>query len=75
MVDWLNGRVPGYATVTGTANPVTAPWHSGKSAMIGRSYNGTLPNGGGGDRRRGPDDDRPDLRDLAPGTTTRGWAA
>src|SRR3954454_7502467 len=35
VVDWLNGRVPGYATVTGTDNPIVAPWHNGKSAMIG----------------------------------------
>jgi len=42
VVDWLNGRAPGYDPA---GNPVTATWHSGKSAMIGRSYNGTLPNG------------------------------
>jgi X-Pro dipeptidyl-peptidase len=42
VVDWLNGRAPGYDAA---GNPVTATWHSGKSAMIGRSYNGTLPNG------------------------------
>ncbi len=44
VVDWLNGRAPGYDSVTGTAHPIVADWHSGKSAMIGRSYNGTLPN-------------------------------
>ncbi|MDA0164477.1 hypothetical protein OM076_29675 [Solirubrobacter ginsenosidimutans] len=44
VVDWLNGRAPGYKSVTGTADPILANWHSGKSAMIGRSYNGTLPN-------------------------------
>jgi len=42
VVDWLNGRVPGYDPA---GQPVVASWHSGKSAMIGRSYNGTLPNG------------------------------
>src|SRR3954447_17891862 len=42
VVDWLNGRAPGYDAA---GNPVVASWHSGKSAMIGRSYNGTLPNG------------------------------
>ena len=26
-------------------NPVTAPWHNGKAAMIGKSYDGTLANG------------------------------
>jgi X-Pro dipeptidyl-peptidase len=45
VVDWLQGRVPGYKSVTGTADPVASDWDSGKSAMIGRSYNGTLPNG------------------------------
>src|SRR4051812_25770905 len=44
VVDWLNGRAPRYDAVTGTAHPLLASWHSGKSAMIGRSYNGTLPN-------------------------------
>src|SRR3954470_17160203 len=46
VIDWLNGRVPGYDSVTGTDHPVVATrWHHGKSALIGRSYNGTLPNG------------------------------
>src|SRR3954462_11712364 len=45
VIDWLNGRVPGYDSVDGTAHPILAGWHSGKSALIGRSYNGTLPNG------------------------------
>ena len=39
--------------------------------MIGKSYDGTLANGAAGDRRRGPGDDRSDLGDLSPGTTTR----
>src|SRR5262245_14172881 len=45
VVDWLQGRVPGYKSVTGTADPIVADWDNGKSGMIGRSYNGTLPNG------------------------------
>src|SRR4051812_40956536 len=45
VIDWLNGRGPGYDSVTGTDHPLLASWHSGKSALIGRSYNGTLPNG------------------------------
>src|SRR4051794_8335074 len=45
VVDWLQGRVPGYKSVTGTADPVVSDWDNGESAMIGRSYNGTLPNG------------------------------
>ncbi len=44
VIDWLNGRLPGYKRLTGTADPIVATWHSGKAAMIGRSYNGTLPN-------------------------------
>ena len=42
VVDWLNGRVPGYDA---DGNPVTATWHNGKSGMIGKSYDGTLANG------------------------------
>ncbi|PWD51055.1 hypothetical protein C8046_10740 [Serinibacter arcticus] len=42
VVDWLNGRVPGYDAA---GNPVSAGWHSGSSAMIGKSYDGTLANG------------------------------
>jgi X-Pro dipeptidyl-peptidase len=42
VVDWLNGRAPGFDK---DGNAVTAPWHSGKAAMIGKSYDGTLANG------------------------------
>ena len=42
VIDWLNGRAPGFDA---GGNPVTAPWHSGKAAMIGKSYDGTLANG------------------------------
>lgn len=42
VVDWLNGRVPG---VDAAGNPVLASWHNGSSAMIGKSYDGTLANG------------------------------
>jgi X-Pro dipeptidyl-peptidase len=42
VIDWLNGRRPG---VDKDGNPVTAPWHNGKAAMIGKSYDGTLANG------------------------------
>ncbi len=44
VVDWLNGRVPGYTTVDGTT-PSAANWHNGKSGMIGKSYDGTFANG------------------------------
>jgi len=44
VVDWLNGRVQGFDAQTG-GNPVTVNWHNGKSAMIGKSYDGTFANG------------------------------
>jgi X-Pro dipeptidyl-peptidase len=40
-IDWLNGRRPG---VDGAGDPVSADWHNGKTGMIGKSYDGTLPN-------------------------------
>ncbi len=40
-VDWLNGRTRGWDL---TGAPVTAKrWSTGNAAMIGQSYNGTLP--------------------------------
>lgn len=42
VVDWLNGRVPGFDA---EGAPATATWHNGKSAMFGKSYDGTLANG------------------------------
>ena len=42
VIDWLNGRRPG---VDKDGNPVTAAWHTGKAAMIGKSYDGSLSNG------------------------------
>ncbi len=44
VVDWLNGRVPGYTTVDGNT-PSAANWHNGSSSMIGKSYDGTFANG------------------------------
>ncbi|WP_307832163.1 Xaa-Pro dipeptidyl-peptidase [Prauserella cavernicola] len=41
VVDWLNGRAPA-RDAEGT--PVAAEWSTGKTAMMGVSYNGTLPN-------------------------------
>lgn len=44
VIDWFNGRATAYdAKIGGT--PVDAPWTNGTTGMIGRSYNGTLPNG------------------------------
>ncbi|MCA2211789.1 Xaa-Pro dipeptidyl-peptidase [Jidongwangia harbinensis] len=41
VVDWLNGRAPAYDRV---GAPVYADWSTGRTGMIGVSYNGTLPN-------------------------------
>nr|WP_183657451.1 Xaa-Pro dipeptidyl-peptidase [Prauserella isguenensis] len=41
VVDWLNGRTPAR---TGDGEAVQADWTTGKTAMMGVSYNGTLPN-------------------------------
>jgi X-Pro dipeptidyl-peptidase len=41
-IDWLNGRRKGYDK---DGNEVVASWHSGKTGMIGKSYDGTLANG------------------------------
>ena len=45
VVDWLNGRVKGYSAASLTATEKVASWHNGSSAMIGKSYDGTLANG------------------------------
>src|SRR5690606_5273481 len=42
VIDWLNGRVPGYDK---DDLAVTASWHNGHAGMIGKSYDGTLANG------------------------------
>lgn len=44
VVDWLNGRAPGYSD-TALTHAVTAAWHNGSAAMIGKSYDGTLAEG------------------------------
>ena len=41
MIDWLNGRARG---VDKDGTVVTAPWHNGKTGLIGKSYDGTLAN-------------------------------
>ncbi len=45
IVDWLNGRVTAYEEPDTNSAPVVADWHNGNSAMIGKSYDGTLSNG------------------------------
>ncbi len=41
VIDWLNGRANGYASIDGDEK-VFANWCTGKVAMTGTSYNGTL---------------------------------
>ena len=41
VIDWLNGRAPGYDA---DGNIVRADWTTGTVGMTGVSYNGTLPN-------------------------------
>ena len=41
VVDWLNGRARGWDAA---GAPATADWSTGRTGMIGVSYNGTLPN-------------------------------
>ena len=41
VIDWLNGRAP--ATYP-DGRPAVAYWTTGKVAMVGKSYDGTLPN-------------------------------
>ncbi len=42
VIDWLNGRAPGYTTPDGDEE-VEAFWANGIVGMTGTSYNGTLP--------------------------------
>ncbi|MFC7528554.1 Xaa-Pro dipeptidyl-peptidase [Actinoplanes sp. GCM10030250] len=41
VVDWLNGRAKAFDE---SGEPVKAAWSTGRTGMIGVSYNGTLPN-------------------------------
>jgi X-Pro dipeptidyl-peptidase len=45
VVDWLNGRTAGYSAADLNSTAKVADWHNGSSAMIGKSYDGTLSNG------------------------------
>lgn len=42
VIDWLNGRAPGYTSPDGDEE-VEAYWSTGNVGMTGTSYNGTLP--------------------------------
>ncbi|MFB7663296.1 Xaa-Pro dipeptidyl-peptidase [Kitasatospora sp. NPDC056138] len=44
VVDWLNGRAPGYSARTGSS-PVQPTWTNGSVGMIGKSWDGTIANG------------------------------
>ncbi|BBH71649.1 Xaa-Pro dipeptidyl-peptidase [Actinoplanes sp. OR16] len=41
VIDWMNGRARAFDAA---GNPVAANWATGRTGMIGVSYNGTLPN-------------------------------
>jgi len=41
VIDWLNGRAPGYTTLDGQER-VEAYWSTGKVGMVGTSYPGSL---------------------------------
>ncbi len=43
VVDWLNGRAKGFTTETGSEQVKATAWSTGKVAMMGTSYEGTLP--------------------------------
>ena len=43
VIDWLNGRAKGYTTETGNVEVKATSWSTGRVAMIGTSYEGTLP--------------------------------
>jgi X-Pro dipeptidyl-peptidase len=43
VVDWLNGRARGFATIDGTEEIAATHWSTGKVGMTGTSYNGTIP--------------------------------
>ncbi|MGH8968156.1 MAG: CocE/NonD family hydrolase, partial [Actinomycetes bacterium] len=42
VVDWLNGRAKAFRP---DGSPVKATWTTGRTGMIGKSYDGTLANG------------------------------
>jgi predicted acyl esterase len=43
IIDWLNGRAKAYTSQTGTTEAPLPTWSTGKVAMMGTSYNGTIP--------------------------------
>ncbi|MCS0638002.1 Xaa-Pro dipeptidyl-peptidase [Streptomyces sp. LP05-1] len=45
VVDWLNGRARGWTARTGGAPTRATGWSTGATAMIGKSWDGTVANG------------------------------
>src|SRR3954454_19664541 len=43
VIDWLNGRRKAHTTRTGDVEAPAVNWHNGHTAMMGTSYNGTIP--------------------------------
>src|SRR4051812_3803388 len=43
VIDWLNGRRKAYTSRTGDVEAPVVNWHNGHTAMMGTSYNGTIP--------------------------------
>ncbi|TQM68370.1 X-Pro dipeptidyl-peptidase [Actinomadura hallensis] len=63
VVDWLNGRAKAYRA---DGSPVKATWSTGRTAMIGKSYDGTLANGVAATGVRG-------LETIVPITSISSW--
>ncbi|TDC75816.1 Xaa-Pro dipeptidyl-peptidase [Actinomadura sp. 7K507] len=63
VVDWLNGRAKAYRA---DGSPVEATWTTGRTAMIGKSYDGTLANGVAATGVRG-------LETIVPITSISSW--
>jgi X-Pro dipeptidyl-peptidase len=45
VVQWLDGAITGYSAPSLAGEPRVATWSRGSTAMIGKSYDGTLANG------------------------------
>ena len=43
VIDWLNGRRKAYTSEFGSTEATPVNWHNGHTAMMGTSYNGTIP--------------------------------
>jgi predicted acyl esterase len=43
VIEWLNGKRKAYTSRDGSVEAAPVTWHNGNTAMMGTSYNGTLP--------------------------------